>query len=333
MKDLHSDVMRLPVCLRNLNFSASEARPSDALRFGIPVVRLTKAYLGMPIGVLANREVVRVANKPFDDRELDQEAYEQAEEHFRLFQTRLPQDAVEAVAREVVRRLAFRLPRNLSSGHMPTEEEIDILCEALLSNDEVAGDRIILAARRDGIEPENIYLGYVAGAARRLGVMWEEDRVSFLQVTMASGKLYRIIRGLRHVLDSSLNLAGPEKRSLFALVPDETHTLGIEIATDVFRRQGWDVEMVMGEPHDAIIAITEQHRFRSVVLVAHSERMLAELISLVLAIRITQPMTYIVVAGNIVDQVEDVSTLVGADDVIPDIETAVGRLGAIIDFD
>jgi len=325
--------MRLRIRSRNPNLSAPAARPSDAARFGIPVVRLTNAYRGMPNGVLANRELVKVANKPFDDRELDKEAYEQAEEHFRLVQTRLPQDAVEAVAREVVRRLAFRLPRNLSSGHMPTEEEIDLLCEALLSNDEVAGDRIILAARRDGIEPENIYLGYVAGAARRLGVMWEEDRVSFLQVTMASGKLYRIIRGLRHVLDNSLNLAGPEKRSLFALVPDETHTLGIEIATDVFRRQGWDVEMVMGEPHDAIIAMTEQHRFRSVVLVAHSERMLAALISLVLAIRITQPMAYIVVAGNIVDQVEDVSTLVGADDVIPDIETAVGRLGAIIDFD
>lgn len=317
----------------NPNLSAPAARPSDAVRCGIPVVRLANAHRGMPIGVLANRELVKVANKPFDDRELDQEAYEQAEEHFRLVQTRLPQDAVETVAREVVRRLAFRLPRNLSAGHMPTEEEIDLLCEALLSTDEVAGDRIILAARRDGIEPENIYLGYVAGAARRLGVMWEEDCVSFLQVTMASGKLYRIIRGLRHVLDNSLNLAGPEKRSLFALVPDETHTLGIEIATDVFRRQGWDVEMVMGEPHDAIIAMTEQHRFRSVVLVAHSERMLAPLISLVLAIRITQPMAYIVVAGNIVDQVDDVSTLVGADDVIPDIETAVGRLGAIIDFD
>ena len=297
------------------------------------VIRFGKVCRVVPRGLHSQQGGREVANKPFDDRELDQEAYEQAGEHFRLVQTRLPQDAVEAVAKEVVRRLAFRLPRNLSAGHMPTAEEIDILCEALLSTDEVAGDRIILAARRDGIEPENIYLGYVAGAARQLGVMWEEDRVTFLQVTMASGKLYRIIRGLRHVLDNSLNLAGPERRSLFALVPNETHTLGIEIATDVFRRQGWDVEMVMGEPHDAIVAMTEQHRFRSVVLVAHSERMLASLISLVLAIRITQPLAYVVVAGNIVDQVDDVSTLVGADDVIPDIETAVGRLGSIIDFD
>jgi len=273
-----------------------------------------------------------VARKPLDDKQIDKKAYQQAEEHFRLVQTRLPKSAVEAVAREVVRRLAFRVPRNLTPDHMPTDEEIHRLCAALLSKDEVAGDRIILAARRDGVGPENIYLGYVAGAARKLGTMWEEDRVSFLEVTMASGKLYRIIRGLRHVLDGSLNLAGPEKRSLFALVPEETHTLGIEIATDVFRRQGWDVDMLVGETHDAIVTMTEQHRFRSVVLVAHSERMLANLISLILAIRITQPLAYIVVAGNVVGQVDNVSTLVGADDVIPDIETAVSRLGAIVDL-
>ncbi|WP_438956042.1 cobalamin B12-binding domain-containing protein [Cognatiyoonia sp.] len=273
-----------------------------------------------------------MAQTPLDDEQIDRLAYEQAEEHFRLVRNRLSKDAVEALAKEVVVRIAFRLPRNLPPDHAPTEAEIMALCEALLSKDEIAADRIILAARRDGVSPEMLNLGYVAGAARMLGEMWDDDRVSFVEVTIASGRLYRIIRGLRHVVDETVSLPGPDRNVLFALVPDESHTLGIEIATEVFRREGWEAEMLVGETHDAIVAVTQQRRFRSIVLVAHSEHMLANLISLVLAVRITQPLAYVVVAGKIVDVVKDVTTLVGADDVIPDMESAVARLGAIVDM-
>ncbi len=270
-----------------------------------------------------------MARKPIDSDQLDRSAYEAADAHFRRVHSSLPGDAVETVAREVVRRLAFRMPRAAKPDHQPTAEEIDMLCADLLSRDESAGDRFILNARSDGASAEVIYLGYVAGAARRLGVMWEEDRVSFLEVTLASGRLYRIIRGLRHVIDSGWGtLKG--KPTLFALAPDETHTLGIEIATDIFRREGWDVEMSVGEDHETIVSRAETNRYQAIVLVANSEGMVTQLVRLVLALRITQPMAKVVVAGNIVGQVPGVSDLTGADATIEQIETAAETLRAIV---
>ena len=268
---------------------------------------------------------------PFDDGKLDRVAYRQAEAQFRAVQAALPETALRRVAEEVVRRLAFRLPNHIGPDHQPTPDEIDRLCHALVSTDEVAGDRIIFAARRDGVPPEVIYLSYVAGAARRLGTMWDQDRLSFLEVTLASGRLYRIIRGLRKVLDATLLNGAHDRHVFFALAPDDSHTLGIEIATDLFRRRGWDVDLSVGDSLEGIVSQTEGARYAAVVLVAQSDKHLPDLIALVLALRISQPMAHVVVAGNIVREIAGVDTLVGADAVLPDLETAVDALGAIID--
>lgn len=270
-----------------------------------------------------------MARRPIVADNIDRHAYTAADAHFQRVKSTLPPEHVESVAREVVRRLAFSMPRSVRADHVPTSKEIDRFCAALLLADDTAGDRFILSARRGGVSAEVIYMSYVAGAARRLGAMWDEDRATFMEVTLACGRLYRIIRGLRHVIDTGW--AKPdEKPTLFALAPGETHTLGIEIATDMFRREGWDVEMSVGEDHDTVIARAEKNRFLAIVLVANTEELLPVLVQLILALRITQPMAPIVVAGNMVDLRPDVQDLVGADAVLSDIETAVDTLRMIL---
>ena len=272
-----------------------------------------------------------MARKPLDEATFDRSEYARAEKQFRLAGQKLPPDAVQALAREVVRRLAFRIPRKIDKDALPSAADIDKLSQALLSQDDAAADAFILAARRDGVALDTIYLSYVAGAARRLGTLWDEDRISFLEVTMACGKLYRIIRGLRHVIAPGIIAGRDEWPALFALVPGETHTLGIEIATDLFRRQGWDVDMAVGLEHDEMFEKAEQRHYRAIVLVANSDGMLAPLTRLALALRISHPLAHVVVAGNIVDHHPDVSTLVGADAVMKDIKGAVETLQHIID--
>jgi MerR family transcriptional regulator, light-induced transcriptional regulator len=271
-----------------------------------------------------------MAKTSLDDGVFDRSAYQNATQQLRLVETELPQDAISNLAREVVRRLAFRMPRHENVADLPTQSEIDLLCAALLSGDDRAADQFILAARRDGVDVGAISRGYVAGAARKLGQMWDDDRISFIDVTLACGKLYGIIRGLRHVLAPQIVQGRETRPALFALVPGETHTLGIEIATDHFRRDGWDVDMLMGLDHDAMVAEADLRHYEAIVLVANSDRMLEPLTRLSLALRITQPLAHIIVAGGILDHHPDILRLVGAEGVMADLDSAIATLRDVL---
>ena len=272
-----------------------------------------------------------MAKTPLNEGAFDRVAYEEAEKQFWLVKNRLPEQAVLSVAQEVVRRLAFRMPRNVQASTLPSKAEIERLCDALLSHDNDAADRMILDVQNEGVAVETIYLSYVAAAARRLGDLWNADKITFVDVTLASGKLFRIVRGLRHVIAPSIIENRHEKPALFALVPGETHTLGIEIATEIFRRKGWEVDMMVGVDHDSLMDQVETRTYRTIVLVANSDALMTRLTRLVLALRISQPLARIVVAGNIVDDHPDIGAVVGADDVIQDIESAVEQLKDVVE--
>ena len=271
-----------------------------------------------------------MAKTSLDDGVFDRSAYNNATRQLRLVETELPQNAISSLAREVVRRLAFRMPRHENVADLPTQSDIDLLCAALLSADDTAADQFILAARRDGVDVGAISRGYVAGAARKLGQMWDDDRISFIDVTLACGKLYGIIRGLRHVLAPQIVQGRETRPALFALVPGETHTLGIEIATDHFRRDGWDVDMLMGLDHDALVSEADLRHYEAIVLVANSDRMLEPLTRLSLALRITQPLAHIIVAGGILDHYPDILHLVGAEAVMADLDSAIATLRDVL---
>jgi methanogenic corrinoid protein MtbC1 len=266
-----------------------------------------------------------VSEKAFDSLE-----YKRADRQIRLVNRNLPEHAVSELAREVVRRLAFRMPNAETARNLPSDDEIAALCDALLTANDRAADEFILNARKEAADIEVIYLSYIAGAARRLGQLWHDDEISFMDVTLACGKLYRIIRGLRHVIAPSIVKDRDEWPAMFALVPGETHTLGIEIATDIFRREGWDVDMMVGLDHDTLVEKSDYRTYRAIVLVANSDRMIEPLARLVLALRISHPMSHIVIAGNILDHYPNISSLVGSDAVIRDIETAVTKLQDVL---
>jgi len=271
-----------------------------------------------------------MAKVSLNEKAFDSFEYKKADQQIRLVNKKLPQQAVSELAREVVRRLAFRMPNSVSRNDLPTEDEIAELCDALLSPQDRAADDFILNVRRNSADIEVVYLSYVAGAARRLGQLWDEDQISFMDVTLGCGKLYRIIRGLRHVIAPSIIKDRDEYPAMFALVPGETHTLGIEIATDIFRREGWDVDMMVGLDHDHLIEQSDRRTYRAIVLVANSDSMIEPLTRLVLALRISHPMSHIVVAGNILNHYPNISWLVGSDAVIRDIETAVVKLRDVL---
>lgn len=237
----------------------------------------------------------------------------------------VPQEALTDLAQEVVRRVAENL---LDTSHpadlLPSSEEIDALSEALMSADEGAAIALIEQAQKEGASYEALCLSYLAEASRRLGRWWEEDKISFYRVTIAAGRIYAILRTLR--LQRHVLLPDLRRSAIFVAVPGEDHTLGITIAADMAREAGWDIELFIGHSHDELVSTLCERETAIIGLSAGSKRSLSALIKLIVALRISNPGTKILICGQIAARDLNLAGITGADSVAPDFATAIHQM-------
>ena len=207
----------------------------------------------------------------------------------------LPEEAVVAVAAEIVRRLADR-PLRVPDFELPqiSPERLKAFCQALIQPDPAAALHFIQARRDEGLTRQGIYLGYVAGGARLLGEVWDADRISFLQVTSGTGHLYALMRALRTETQPGLPRDG--RVALVATVPGEDHGLGITGAAEIFRDAGWEIDLATGTDHDSLMAQVERTIPQVIGLSLSTEERLDALIRLVVALRLVIPDAVIGVA-------------------------------------
>ncbi len=102
------------------------------------------------------------------------------------------------------------------------------------------------AKRRAGLSVEALYLDLFAPAARLLGEMWSEDECDFSTVTVALGRLQRLLRELSPAFGTEIEYPANGRRALFTQASDEQHSFGLSMVAEFFRREGWDVFGVVG---------------------------------------------------------------------------------------
>ncbi len=100
--------------------------------------------------------------------------------------------------------------------------------------------------RHAGMSVETIYLDLFAPAARLLGEMWSDDLCDFSTVTVALGRLQRLLRELSPAFGTEIEYPANGRRALFAQPSDEQHSFGLSMVAEFFRREGWDVFGVVG---------------------------------------------------------------------------------------
>ena len=133
------------------------------------------------------------------------------------------------------------LPSNFGSPLPIGQAEIDLFVQASLSHDEERCAAIVGGLVNIGTPLERICLALVAPAARRLGEMWEEDNVDFLDVTLGLGRLQRVVRNLgRRVTGDALPSSDAGSAFLCGM-PDEQHSLGLAMVAEFFIADGWGV--------------------------------------------------------------------------------------------
>ena len=130
---------------------------------------------------------------------------------------------------------------------------------------------------RRAYRSKSIFLDLLAPAARQLGTLWESDVTDFANVTLAVGRLQRIMRrlGERFVDEANQRQAG--ESVLLTIIPGEQHSFGLSMVAEFFRRAGWNLCTGPFASHQELTSLVHNHWFDVVGFSVSSDRRLDEL--------------------------------------------------------
>lgn len=169
--------------------------------------------------------------------------------------------------------------------------------------------------RGRGMQLERLYLDLLAPAARRLGVMWEEDLCDFTTVTIGLSCLHQVVREYSPAFTVRGPRAEPDRRVLLAPAPGEQHSFGILVVEQFFRGSGWDVWSGAGSERAEILEAVHRVWFGIAGFSLACEDHLSGLALLIRDVRRASRNTGlgVLVGGPIFIDRPDLVSLVGAD--------------------
>lgn len=227
----------------------------------------------------------------------------------------LPEAALVVLAQEVVQRLARWAGETVEARRAACEAldepDVEALCDALIGLDPQAAQAMILAAHRAGASHEELCLHHIGAAARLLGKRWDADRISLRHMALAAGRMLTLLRDLR-------DLAPPfqprgARSALFAAVPGERHVLGVTMAADLFRDDGWDVDLRLDTDEARLADKVVRGAYPIVALSAAGVDRIRGLARAIVAVRLAAPKALIFVGGYLARLEPDIAHRVGAD--------------------
>ncbi|MBL8224357.1 MAG: cobalamin B12-binding domain-containing protein [Chromatiales bacterium] len=173
---------------------------------------------------------------------------------------------VNAIEGEIIPRLMLvhrvRLdgPEGPTGSRRPGPDDVDTLTGLLLAREAGPAFASVEALMLRGVPLEAVYLDLIAPAARRLGALWDDDQVDFLQVTLGLCRLQQIVQGLGPACSIDAP-APPSSRALLASLAGDHHTLGLRLVGDLLRRRGWAATDLPAAPADEIVAAVRREAF------------------------------------------------------------------------
>lgn len=240
---------------------------------------------------------------------------------------RLPEERLENLAAEALRRLVAKEIEANNPALKPSGDRLELFCEALISKDETAAADIISGLKDVHTAPEFVYVHYLAAAARILGEWWEEDRTTFWQVTIGVARLLAIVRSMSRLFEKQSDRSA--KSAVFAAVPGEQHVLGLHMAADMFRKDGWEVLCFYGMDHDQLVSRIEKTRVDAIGLSISGAHSIDALSRLVVALHVCCPNTPIVLSGHNIESLASKLKWMELDGVTSDIHVAKTKLNSL----
>jgi methanogenic corrinoid protein MtbC1 len=127
--------------------------------------------------------------------------------------------------------------------------EIQQFVDLLRIPDDGPVERYVQQWLAAGLAPELILTELVTPAARRIGEEWMADDCDFVDVTLVTGRLQRIVRETAPALPADVPIPESDRpRALLTSLAGHAHTLGMLLVAEFFRAASWNVHL--GAPFD-----------------------------------------------------------------------------------
>jgi MerR family transcriptional regulator, light-induced transcriptional regulator len=197
----------------------------------------------------------------------------------------------EIIPRLLISNLAKRTIKAVTEAARPaepmvlSEQDIDLFSRLVMDKPLNAAVAHIDGLLAGGMTVETMILDVLSPTARHLGVRWERDEITFVDVTLGLSRLQQLLRvyGPAFEIDFAPDHKG--HRILLAAMPGEQHTFGMSVVEEFFRRDGWDVNTEANISRALLIGRIEDEWFDVVGLSASGDASVALLSPLITAIR------------------------------------------------
>jgi methanogenic corrinoid protein MtbC1 len=231
-----------------------------------------------------------------------------------------PQTRLSRRRARLERFVEFEILPRLLGAHPaapPARESPTAALEALLGA-LLAADTAAAATFERGwatrLPDAQLMFDVLAPAARQLGTMWEEDACDFFAVTQGVTRLQAMLARLR-LRQAPRRRADPAMLLLTA--PGETHAFGADMAAELFRREGWQVE----RGDSTRLAQLSERRFDALGVSCGSDRVYPALPEFLAAARAARPgKLAILVGGALFNTSPALAGALGADFAATDLE-------------
>jgi methanogenic corrinoid protein MtbC1 len=136
-----------------------------------------------------------------------------------------------------------------------------------------------------GMGVDSIVLELIPRIARKLGDQWVSDNLSFTEVTIATGRLQKLIYSLDHLFQET-RIHAPTAHSIFiSASPGSHHTLGPLILSNYFTWAGWNVHNESTPTQEGIQARVANQKLTAIAISVADYDQLDQLPVLIQSIR------------------------------------------------
>jgi MerR family transcriptional regulator, light-induced transcriptional regulator len=195
---------------------------------------------------------------------------------------------VASVAAMAIAKVAKKAP----AKDVIAASEVRVLARLAVEAEVIVVEAFVGNVMRRGVQVEQIYLQLLAPSIELLGKLWESDELNFSLLTIACSRLQKVMFGLEDLpckrLESVTDRAQARGRIFLSSVPGSQHTLGVQMLADIFRKNGWRIEMSFAGNQNDILKALNCAEYDVIGFSVGSAVLLPALASLISAVRISK---------------------------------------------